>query len=127
MTDTPLAGRCILLVEDQTLIALEIEMALLDAGARVLGPAVRLSRGLEIAQANLSAIEAAILDIDLNGEDVFPLAALLRANDVPFLFHTGHGTRAALAAEFASVPVCTKPILTRDLIGEVVAILRANA
>jgi len=63
-----------------------------------------------VPQTTAKSIKAAILNIDLNGEDVFPLTTLLRANGVPFLFHTGHGTRADLAAEFITVSVCNQPV-----------------
>jgi hypothetical protein len=63
-----------------------------------------------VPQTTAKSIKAAILNIDLNGEDVFPLTTLLRANGVPFLFHTGHCTRAGLAAEFITVSVCNQPV-----------------
>lgn len=121
--DGSLAGRRVLLVEDELMLALDVQLALEDAGAHVLGPIDDLADGLALLERE-SGIDAAILDIDLHGEDVFPLAERLRARGVPFLFHTGHGERAALTRHFERVTVCTKPVLTEALVRAVRDLLR---
>lgn len=78
-------------VEDRSLIAIRITQVLRKAGHAVVGPVATLAAGLEIARRDDSPLGAAVLDIDLDGEQVFPLAEALRARRVPFLFLTGYG------------------------------------
>ena len=113
-----LAGRSILLVEDELMLALDVETALNDAGAEVIGPIDSLRKGLDLLDRE-PVIDAAILDIDLHGKDVFPIAEKLRTRGVPFLFHTGHGDRAALGRHFENVTVCIKPMLSERLLDAV--------
>ena len=84
----------ILMVEDEMNLAMMLEDILEDAGYRVL-KAGRLPQALEIvAQSGLdeaSRIDVAILDINLAGVQVFPLAEILRARSVPFVFTSGYG------------------------------------
>ena len=102
-----LEGVTVLLVEDQALIALELQMELEMAGATVIGPVANLSDAVAAAEAGGFAV--AILDIDLVGEDVFPVADILVERGVPFVFHTGHGIKADLAQSYEA-PVCIKPL-----------------
>ncbi|MEQ8405384.1 MAG: hypothetical protein RKE49_09820 [Oceanicaulis sp.] len=102
-----LDGATVLLVEDEALIGLDLQFILEEAGATVLGPIPTLSGAIRAASEE--PLDAAILDIDLQGEDVFPAAEVLGERGVPFLFHTGHGRKAELAASFANAPVCSKP------------------
>lgn len=117
-----LDGACILLVEDQAMVAMDIEYALEDAGAQVLGPAVSLDQAIELAQIH-TRIDAAILDVDLGGEDVTPLAELLSARAVPFLFHTSAGPEAGLARRFPEARLRLKPVAAEDLLDELAALL----
>ena len=55
---------------------------------------------------------------------MFPIAETLRARDVPFLFHTGHGERSELQQRFAGALVCIKPVLPEDLVRAVAGLLR---
>ncbi len=103
-----LNGQTILLVEDEALIAMEIEMILEAFGARVHGPVPDLAEA--VVAAETERFDAAVLDIDLGGEDVFPVARILQRREVPFLFHTGHGLRREIEQDFPQVPVCKKPM-----------------
>ena len=102
-----LAGRHILLVEDDFLIALDVTASLKAAGAQVVGPAASLAGALALA-AKAEQLDGAILDINLRGEMVYPVADALRARSVPFVFVTGYD-RASIPAPYADVPVCEKP------------------
>jgi two-component sensor histidine kinase len=103
-----LAGCRVLLVEDSVLIAMETEDVLEDAGCVVVGPVATLRDGLRLA--DRERLDAAVLDVDLAGEPVFPLAARLRELGVPFVFVTGYNERAVFPSEFADVPRIGKPI-----------------
>lgn len=84
-----LAGKRILVVEDEALVAMLLEDILADLGCEVVGPAMRLHEGLELARVN--GLDAAILDINLAGERSYPIADLLEEKAVPHLFVTGYG------------------------------------
>ena len=117
-----LLGRRVLLVEDELLLAMDVQMALEDAGASVAGPVDTLERGLALLDRD-EPFDVAILDIDLHGEDVFPLAERLLVRRIPFLFHTGHGDREVLRSHFQGAPVCTKPVLTEALVATAAGLL----
>ena len=87
-----LLGKRILLVEDELLIAMLIEETLEEAGCVVVGPFSRLGEALRAAGAEI--VDAALLDVDLAGEKVYPAAELLARRGVPFLLLSGHGDKA---------------------------------
>lgn len=124
MSQTPsLSGRRILLVEDEFLIALDIEMELAGAGADVVC-AGRLEEAEALSRD--TACDAAILDLDLHGRDSFPVADRLEARGIPFLFHTGHGVRANLTARYPSAVICNKPCSSSELIGHLDRLVTAR-
>jgi CheY-like chemotaxis protein len=82
------AMRRVLLVEDEPMIAFALEDMVLELGYAVVGPAYRLSEALDLAGAE--QFEVAVLDVNLNEERSFPVADLLRARGIPFLFATGY-------------------------------------
>lgn len=125
MNGPDLAGRRILLVEDEFLIALEIADALSEAGAEVSGPHMTLAAAKQAAIDE--AADIAILDIDLKGEEVFPAAQHLRQRGIPFLFYTGQPERETLRIEFPEVPVCVKPCQPSALIGTLSRLLQVAA
>jgi DNA-binding response OmpR family regulator len=124
MTQNVLKGMRILIVEDEPLLAWELELALADAGATVVGPARTLSIGCALAQQE--DLAAAILDMRLGEEDSSPIAAALYEQGVPFVFHTGHGTRQEFAAQW-SAPVITKPSHPEAVVAKVAWLVALTA
>lgn len=120
--DLSLRGRRILVVEDEGLIALLLIDALEEAGATVIGPCYTLGECLKVVQSE--EFDAAILDVDLAGRDVFPAADTLKQRSIPFVFHTAHGDRDELRGRFGDVKVCRKPVSTSELLSVVSAISR---
>jgi two-component sensor histidine kinase/CheY-like chemotaxis protein len=98
-------GRRILIVEDAVLLALELEAGLTEAGAKVVGVAADVDEALRMAQA---PFDVAVLDANLNGVPVTPVAEALRRMSRPFIFATGYGD-AAPAPEGFDAPVVRKP------------------
>jgi CheY-like chemotaxis protein len=98
--------RRVLIVEDEVLIALMLQDMLADAGLKVEAVANSLDAGIELAT-NV-AVDMAILDINLNGEDVYPIAAILRGRGIPFIFSTGYGA-GGVRPEFDGAPRVVKP------------------
>lgn len=109
-----LNGLRVLVVEDETLVAMMLEVMLDSLGCDVVGVAGTLSRGLALAGDEALALDAAILDINLGGEKVYPLAERLAARGVPFIFCTGYGGAAPESA-FAGVRTLVKPYQSQDL------------
>ncbi len=105
-----LRGRRVLVVEDEPLVAMDLEASLEAAGCEVVGPAPSVARALAlIAEAGL---DAAVIDANLGGNPVDAVADALVANGVPFAFSTGYG-REALPARHRGKPVLTKPFPRR--------------
>ena len=110
----PLAGRRILVVEDEALVALDLEMTLQAAGAEVVGPCLRLARALrEVETPN---IDAAILDIRLGAEESYPVADRLHARGVAIVFHSGHADIGDLRARYPGAGNCPKPCTPATII-----------
>ena len=107
-SDGPLAGLRVLLVEDETLVAMLLEDMVTDLGGTVIGSASRLGRALEIVSDPATTIDLAVLDVNLGGEEAFPVATRLAERGVPFVFSTGYGN-AGLPADWRSRPTLQKP------------------
>ncbi len=107
-----LRGRRILVVEDEALVAMLVEDALLDAGARIIGPAATVAEALALLEAELP--EAAVLDLNLSGETSAPVADALVQQGVPFLVASGYGV-AGLPEAHRGVPVLAKPYDSGEL------------
>lgn len=99
------ASQCVLLVEDEMCLAMMLQDILEDAGYRVI-KASRVPGALALAEAE--DIDAAILDVNLAGKDVFPVADELRRRGVPFMFASGYGERG-LPEAFIGSAVLQKP------------------
>lgn len=106
--DATIEGVRLLLVEDEFLLALCLSDLLEDLGAQVLGPVACVADAVDVIQ-QAPEIDGAILDINLGGEVVFPVADLLRMRNVPFAFASGFDPDL-LPARFRDVPMCRKPI-----------------
>ncbi len=114
MTDAvTLKGRRILVVEDELMIAMLVEDMLADLGCVVVGPAHTLDAALKLVESE-GQIDAALLDVNLAGQPVFPVADALRARRVPPIFSTGYG-EAGLRESDAGAPVLQKPFRAGDL------------
>ena len=106
-----LEGKRVLIVEDEPILAMALEDILLDLGCEVVGPASRIRDALRLAAD--ASIDAAILDINIHGEQSHPVADLLAGRGVPTMFATGYG--AAHADGYAHVPILAKPYRKHDL------------
>ena len=102
----------ILIVEDEMLVAMNIEDMLLDLGHEIAGMAARLDAALILA--GEADIDVALLDVNLAGEQSFPVADLLASRGVPFLFATGYGIHG-IDERHRGRPVLQKPFRASDL------------
>ena len=116
MPENALSGRRVLVAEDEYYLADELDRALREAGAVVLGPVPSVEAALDLV-AGEAPPDAAVLDVNLGGAMVYPVADALVARGAPFLFTTGYD-QASLPARYAGVRRLEKPV-------EAAAILRA--
>ncbi len=106
MTDI-FSGRRVLIVEDESLVAMLLETILADLGCDVVGPESNIEDGLNIASGT-APLDAALLDVNVAGQEIFPVAEALKARGVPFVFSTGYG-EAGLPEHWRGNPTVQKP------------------
>jgi len=102
-----LAGRRILIVEDESLVAMLIEAILEDLGGETVGPLASVEEALAFLEA-APQLDAALLDVNLAGRQVFPVAEALVATGVPIVFSTGYG-EGGLPEAWRGRPTVQKP------------------
>lgn len=110
----PFRGRSVLVVEDQLLIALDLEALLLDQGAssvQLCGSAEEALRSIRLDRPDL-----AILDVNLGDTTSFPVAAELQGLGIPFIFATGYGNEVEFPSELRAVPLVAKPYCVRTIL-----------
>lgn len=105
-------GLRVIVIEDETMIALLLEGMLEELGHNVIGIAATISRGLELAR--LDGVDLAILDVNVGGQDSYPVADALAARHVPLVFATGYDSDR-LRAPYRAGPVLHKPFMQVDL------------
>jgi CheY-like chemotaxis protein len=105
-------GRKVLLVEDEAMVALMMSDFISELGFEVVGPYAKVSEAMAAVQADV--LDAAVLDINLNGEMVYPVADALKAKKVPFVFVSGYALDG-MDQRFSSVPVFQKPVEWAEL------------
>jgi two-component sensor histidine kinase/two-component SAPR family response regulator len=110
--ELPASGRKVLLVEDEPLVAMMMTQMIADLGGEVIGPFGTLGEALDGLP---DAIDAALLDVNVGGEFVYPLADRLAARGTPITFLTGYDSRS-IDTRFAGSSVLTKPIDEPDLV-----------
>ncbi len=119
--DAPLAGRAILVAEDNAIIAMDIQMALEDRGALVVGPFEKLSD--VIAALETETIDSAVMDVDLGGELSIPAIEGLAKRSVPVILTTGHDVAKCLPAPLNALPVVSKPFAEPTMIAALLSVL----
>lgn len=110
----PLAGVRALVVEDEALIAMDLVATLRRAGCVVVGPARRVAPALLLVAGDPRP-DVALLDVNLGGEPVVPVADALAGRDIPFVLITGYG-RDALPERFRDRPLLGKPCAAAPLL-----------
>jgi CRP-like cAMP-binding protein len=117
------AKRRVLVVEDDFFIASDLASALRGMGAEVVGPAPNRNAAIELI--DKQPVNAAVLDICLDGDSVYPLASELRTRGINFVFATGYSD-TVIPAEFRGIPCFEKPMRPLDLARSVLDNASAN-
>ena len=122
-----LTGRRVLVVEDEPVASMLVEDELRGAGAEVLGPAPTVDHALRLVEGAAAdgGISAAVLDINLDGRRVEPVADRLAALGVPFLFATGYGEGCDTGGHRAA-PILSKPFSPKSLVAIIEALATAG-
>jgi CheY-like chemotaxis protein len=110
--NTAVSSLQILVVEDESMVAMMIEDMLEDLGHKVIATSGRMPDASKLV--SVASADLAILDVNLNGEETYPLADSLAARAIPFIFATGYGS-SGIKAEWSGVPVLQKPFQSREL------------
>ena len=123
-----LTGKRVLVVEDEAPVSMLVEDELRAAGAEVVGPAPSVDDALRLVEAAAAdgGLSAAVLDINLAGQHVTPVADRLAALGVSFLFATGYGENRDAGGHDAA-PVVGKPFDRERLVAAVAALASAEA
>lgn len=109
---SPLAGRRILVVEDEMLVALLLHDMLIDLGCLVVGPAASVAEALGMIETR--PLDAAILDVNLGGQMSYPVADALIARNLPFVLSTGYASNR-LQEGYRALPALQKPYHATEL------------
>jgi CheY-like chemotaxis protein len=113
MASSPLRDRRILVVEDEYLIAMSLQDALENAGSVVVGPVPSVEKAIKTIELD-PHIDAAVVDVNLGGVLAYPVADMLIARKIPFVFTSGYEDNV-LRNRYAQVKNCPKPYLFRAM------------
>jgi CheY-like chemotaxis protein len=122
MTASLKRRRNILVVEDEPLIAMMLESELESLGIHVIGPATNIKSALQLAES--SDLDAALVDLNINGEYTTAVADKLRSRNVPFIFVSGHSPPTGLLHR--EVTFLHKPFTQSDLRVALVSLLEQS-
>lgn len=115
-----IAGKRVLIIEDEALFAMDLQEELENAGSVVVGPVGTLEDAIAIAERE--EIDAAVVDVDLHGQQSYPAADILQRKGTPFLWHTGLVERETFARDYPGVPVVQKPSRLDDVLSVIASI-----
>ncbi len=115
-----LAGKRIMVVEDEALISMMIEESLVDHGCKTVGPLARVDAAMRAAETE--TIDAALIDVNLAGTPIYPVADILARRGIPYGFLTGYG-EMGLHEAYRQRPVLKKPFTQKNLIALVTSLV----
>ena len=124
MTATQPLGGSVFLVEDEVMIRMMVADMLEELGYRVVAEAGEISEAMKLAQP--AEFDIAILDVNVNGKVISPVAELISARKRPFIFATGYGS-SGLPEEYRDRPALQKPFQLETLAKMIDAALKSQA
>lgn len=118
-----LKGLRVLIVEDEAPIALQVEDMLVESECEVVGPASRVTQALKLLDER--PVDAAVLDLNIAGDMVYPVADALDKRGLPYLFATGYAA-SSLSEPYQARRVLQKPFSRRELLRAIQDVLDAS-
>ena len=113
MTGSTLRDHRILVVEDEYLIAMDLQIFLDEFGVVVVGPVPSVEQAMALIR-SVPGIEAAVIDVNLGGEMAYPVADVLIEQHIPFVFTSGYAEGKQLE-RYPEIPACKKPYGMQEL------------
>ncbi len=113
-----------LIAEDEPFIALDLALAIEDAGGEVVGPVASVSEALSVLE--IHTVTAAILDVNLTDRDISPVAEHLLSRGIPVLIQTGVGLPPELAARYPDLVVRIKPCPAASLVTQLAVMIAGH-
>jgi len=107
----------VLVVEDDFLVALTTMDVLESIGCKIVGPAARLAAAIQLVQSE--SLDATVLDINISGEMIWPVAEELQRRGIPFLFLTAYPQLSIVPKFFATVARLEKPLVKNHLLNHI--------
>ena len=117
-----LAGSRVLIVEDELLVAMDLESMLVDEGFDVVEIACTVAAALDAVETHRP--DAVMLDLNLDGEPTIAVAERLNSHDIPFVVATGFTGKRSLDPSLQRAPLVEKPWNQSDLLAKLSAVLR---
>lgn len=121
-TASKLTGQRILIVEDEMLLAMDLQALLEEQGCEIAGPVPSVRRALDVIADQ--ALSAATLDMNLNGESSAEIAVALRQRNIPFIVVSGYSEKDPFDPRFRDAPVVQKPFYAADLLHKLALVLQ---
>lgn len=109
-----LRERRILVVEDELLVAMEMEDLLVEHGCAVIGPAIDVNAALGLVASE--PLDAVLLDLNLGGAVATPVASVLCSRGIPFVVVTGYSKKQSRSPDLQDVPILEKPVDRHSLV-----------
>ena len=122
MDESAQAQKSVLVVEDEYLIRMLLEDMLVDLGYGVVAAVGTIAEARELATSG--EFNAAILDVNLDGQEIFPVADILAERSLPFVFVTGYGERS-LPDRYRNRPALQKPFQAEQLSATLAGLMTA--
>jgi len=120
VTNVSLSGVRVLVVEDEMMVSMLLQDMLSDIGCTPVGPARRMGPALKLIEH--AGFDIAILDVNLNGDESYPIADALAARAIPFVFASGYSADS-LREKYRSIPSLQKPFQQHELEQTLAAVL----
>jgi CheY-like chemotaxis protein len=121
----PATQRRILVVEDSSVICLEIAATLRQKGFEMIGPAATVTSAMMLL--DQQSVDAAVLDLNLDGENAQPIAERLQSQSIPYVLATGYDPLTVLPSHLSNTPCVRKPFRRRELADALAELLRADS
>lgn len=122
--ESTLAGKRVLIVEDDALLLMDLEEVLRQAGAQSVHACCTIEEALRCSEAE--RFDAAIIDVRIGSDSIAPIARQLVARGTPFVFYTGQPRNDRIMAECLNCQILSKPAQSDVIVNTLTGLLKAR-